>query len=84
MYNPICLTNQPLRSSILAVLADLGSVVPRSVFHYKRILMFFAGEHIVSDSLCDESEASVRALMTETSPATQNINIRYCGSIFTP
>lgn len=84
MYNPICLTNQPLRSSMLATLADLGSTVPRFMFRYNRLLMFFAGEHIVSDSLCDESEATVRALMTETSPATPNINIRYCGSIFTP
>lgn len=38
---------------------------------------------MMSDSLCDESEAAVRALMTETSTATQNINITYCRSIFT-
>lgn len=42
--------------------------------------MFLAGQHAVSDSLRDGSEVAVRALMTETSPATQTINIGYGGA----
>lgn len=42
-------------------------------------LMFIAGEHVMSDWLCDEprSEMAVSALMTVTSLATQTMNIGY-------
>lgn len=41
--------------------------------------MFIAGEHVMSDWLCDEpqSEMVVSALMTATSLATPTINIEY-------